>query len=243
MDREHKWYNLSFCLPCKGWFCSLPSSLSWVISMCWRKVCALCGCCLNFFSTTSIMSADLSITRPAINACCLLPAWMEISFELYLVLQLFVELPSPTPTHYSICFDSLLFAPEEGSFLSKSIRVSLSFLSRLGEWSAIVSLKSTLCPLSPSLWWRCLLSNGDTKAFLILVTTSLYHIIVSGLLENTHPRTRTVSLRGLLFSWGSPLDFLILLVEFTISEFFWFIFGLLFLLHFKFLIFSDFFEM
>lgn len=128
MDREHKCYNLNFCLPCKGWFCSLPCSLSWVISMCWRKVCALCGCCMNFFSTTSIMSADLSSTRPAINACCLLPAWMEISFELYLVLQLFVELPSPTPTHYSICFDSLLFAPEEGSFLSKSIRVSLSFL-------------------------------------------------------------------------------------------------------------------
>lgn len=109
MDREHKRYNLNFCLPCKGWFCSLPCSLSWVISMCWRKVCALCGWCMNFFSTTSIMSADLSSTRPAINACCLLPAWMEISFELYLVLQLFVELPSPTPTHYSICFDSLLF--------------------------------------------------------------------------------------------------------------------------------------
>lgn len=109
MDREHKRYNLNFCLPCKGWFCSLRCSLSWVISMCWRKVCALCGCCMNFFSTTSIMSADLSSTRPAINACCLLPAWMGISFELYLVLQLFVELPSPTLTHYSICFDSLLF--------------------------------------------------------------------------------------------------------------------------------------
>lgn len=109
MDREHKCYNLNFCLPCKGWFCSLPCCLSWVISMCWRKVCALCGCCMNFFPTASIMSAVLSITRPAINACCLLPAWMEISFELYLVLQLFVEPPSPTPTHYSIFFDCLLF--------------------------------------------------------------------------------------------------------------------------------------